>query len=396
MKRLTIFSIFYFSSAIFFSACGGGSSGNDSGLKTTTSTTIKTTTTTTTTTTLPILPILPSVSAITAGTAIYNKVATFTVTGQNLNNGITVNTNDACTNLTEKPGGTATSTSFSCIPTSVGSFNIIVADSVRGGILSQTSVAVPFPQVTIVTSMGTIIVELYPNKAPITVSNYLQYVNEGYYTNTSFYRVIKNAVIQGGGNGAGTLHSPIALEPPSVTGLSNMRGTIAMVRTTNLNSATSDFFINTVNNNSSSGNNLDTGSGGYAVFGAVIQGIDIVKTIEATAVDSNSKPTTTVTIISASQTNSINVTTPAAPSGLVATGGTNQHNLTWNAVPTATSYNVYASTTAGTLGTRYTGRFSPLNITNVPANTTSYYTVTAVNSAGESAPSTQVFATSSP
>jgi peptidyl-prolyl cis-trans isomerase A (cyclophilin A) len=97
-------------------------------------------------------------------------------------------------------------------------------------------------------------------------------------------------VVQGGSISAidgkpKTTHNPIVLEPPSVTGLTNAVGTIAMARTAELNSATSQFFFNTVDNNTSTGNNLDLPAGeGYAVFGVVTTGLDVVKLIEATPI----------------------------------------------------------------------------------------------------------------
>jgi cyclophilin family peptidyl-prolyl cis-trans isomerase len=127
-------------------------------------------------------------------------------------------------------------------------------------------------------------------------------MNDGFYSNTVFHRVVKGFVVQGGGYAIGqttlkSTNAPIILEKPSETGLTNIQGTISMARTTGLNSATSQFFFNTVDNTS-----LDTTSGGYAVFGSVVKGMDVVKAIEAVAVDGNSWPTTAVTVTSASQT----------------------------------------------------------------------------------------------
>ena len=136
------------------------------------------------------------------------------------------------------------------------------------------------PKVLMKTSLGDIIIELYPNKAPITVENFLTYVNENFYDDTVFHRVISGFMIQGGGyteNGnEKKTHDAIKLE--SNNGLSNERGTIAMARTMIANSATSQFFINTNDNDF-----LDYGvrDAGYAVFGKVIDGMDIVEMIEA-------------------------------------------------------------------------------------------------------------------
>ena len=134
--------------------------------------------------------------------------------------------------------------------------------------------------------MGTFIVELDPVKAPVTVKNFLSYVNKGYYSGTIFHRVIKNFMIQGGGFTPDMVKKktdpPIVLEAQK--GLSNMRGTIAMARTGNPNSATSQFFINVVNNR-----NLDHMGGGYAVFGKVIKGMEVVDKIRNTATATKSR-----------------------------------------------------------------------------------------------------------
>ena len=132
------------------------------------------------------------------------------------------------------------------------------------------------------TNRGIIEIELYRDKAPITVENFVKYVKEGFYNNTAFHRVITNFVIQGGGftsNGTEkTTHDPIKLEVK--TGLSNKAGTIAMARTSSPDSATSQFFINLVDNSKS----LDYSSqnSGYAVFGKVVKGLDIVNLIGKT------------------------------------------------------------------------------------------------------------------
>ncbi len=136
----------------------------------------------------------------------------------------------------------------------------------------------PYPQVTMATSKGNIVMELYPLNAPNTVDNFLRYVTDGFYTNTIFHRVISNFVIQGGGFNAqlvpATTRGPIPLEV--CNGLRNLRGTVAMARTTDLNSATSQFYINVVDNFA-----LDTNGGGYAVFGVVVSGMDVVDLIKA-------------------------------------------------------------------------------------------------------------------
>ncbi len=136
--------------------------------------------------------------------------------------------------------------------------------------------------VTLETSLGAIALELDAQKAPRTVANFVRYVKEGFYDETLFHRVIPGFMIQGGGYGGGLQHKPtheaIAIE--SNNGLHNERGTIAMARTSDPNSATSQFFINVADNN-----NLDypgSDGNGYTVFGRVVDGMDTVDKIVAT------------------------------------------------------------------------------------------------------------------
>lgn len=127
---------------------------------------------------------------------------------------------------------------------------------------------------------GDITIELYPEKAPITVRNFLNYVDSGFYDGTIFHRVIPGFVIQGGGYTETLQQKPT--EPPikneADNGLKNERGTLSMARTSDINSATSQFFINLKDNDF-----LDHGSRdfGYAVFGKVIDGMDVVDKIAA-------------------------------------------------------------------------------------------------------------------
>ena len=158
------------------------------------------------------------------------------------------------------------------------------------------------PQVVMETSKGTIVLELDAEKAPKTVENFLEYVRSGYYSGTIFHRVIKGFMIQGGGftadMGRKETRAPIVNEGQN--GLKNDRGTIAMARTNDLNSATSQFFINLVDN---AGLNYPS-NGGYAVFGKVVEGLDVVDAIAggSTGVKSGMKdvPNETITIVKAS------------------------------------------------------------------------------------------------
>jgi cyclophilin family peptidyl-prolyl cis-trans isomerase len=157
--------------------------------------------------------------------------------------------------------------------------------------------------VRITTNLGVIELGLDRNHAPVTVDNFLKYVNDGFYTSTVFHRVVRDFVIQGGGFtrvGGGLVektptYRPIKLE--SNNGLSNLRGTIAMARTGDPDSAASQFFINTVDNTSLNYPGAD-GVGGYAVFGKVTAGLDVVDTIRAVEV-TNQVPNMDITITEA-------------------------------------------------------------------------------------------------
>lgn len=137
--------------------------------------------------------------------------------------------------------------------------------------------------IIIETSLGNIELELFDKEAPISVANFKKYVDSKFYDNTVFHRVIKNFMIQGGGfsvNGdQKNTNSPIVLEQTNITGLSNVRGTIAMARTMDPDSATSQFFINTQDNLFLDYSNDQ--NPGYAVFGKVVSGMDVVLKIES-------------------------------------------------------------------------------------------------------------------
>lgn len=138
------------------------------------------------------------------------------------------------------------------------------------------------PVVKIQTNHGDIHVELYPDKAPKTVTNFLQYVEEGFYTNTIFHRVMSDFMIQGGGFTPTferkETRAPVINEADN--GLSNKRGTIAMARTFDPHSATAQFYINVVDNGRTLDHKSKTPRGyGYTVFGMVTKGMNVVDTI---------------------------------------------------------------------------------------------------------------------
>lgn len=165
------------------------------------------------------------------------------------------------------------------------SFLILAAGVVRAEDAEQQSKVnkEANPMVLIETTLGDITLELYPDKAPVSVKNFLQYVDDSFYDDTIFHRVIGNFMIQGGGFTADfqkkPTRSPIINEASN--GLKNETGTIAMARTGDPNSATSQFFINVVNN---AGLDRPKPDGhGYAVFGKVVSGMDVVNKIKAVA-----------------------------------------------------------------------------------------------------------------
>ena len=156
------------------------------------------------------------------------------------------------------------------------------AIAVTSALLLGTSVAAHAQKVKLATSAGDIVIELDKAKAPKTVDNFVQYVKDGHYNGTVFHRVIPNFMIQGGGMTADMAEkktrAPIPLE--SKNGLSNVRGSIAMARTGDPNSATSQFFISVQDNPRLDAANARDGNG-YAVFGKVISGMEVVDKIRA-------------------------------------------------------------------------------------------------------------------
>jgi cyclophilin family peptidyl-prolyl cis-trans isomerase len=135
------------------------------------------------------------------------------------------------------------------------------------------------PQVDLKTNLGTIRIELYPAKAPKSVANFLQYVKDGHYNGVVFHRVIPNFMIQGGGFEKGMKEKPTRppIENEAKNGLKNDLGTLAMARTNQPHSASAQFFINTKNNDFLNYPGQD--GWGYAVFGKVVSGMDVVMKI---------------------------------------------------------------------------------------------------------------------
>jgi len=138
------------------------------------------------------------------------------------------------------------------------------------------------PQVAIKTSMGVIVLELDRKRAPVTVENFLQYAKDGFYNGTLFHRVIPDFMIQGGGMEPGMKKKPTRdpIRNEATNGLKNKTGTIAMARTSVVDSATGQFFINCKDNSFLDHRDTSSRGYGYAVFGKVVEGMDVVRKIE--------------------------------------------------------------------------------------------------------------------
>ncbi len=272
---------------------------------------------------------LPTVSSGSSATPRYGQSLLFTINGANLgtalNSALSANATGCSTPVlsTAAPNVSGPNTVyFTCTPNAVGSFSLNVTRRSDGVALSSVAFAVPQPQVTFAMSNGgavngDLVITLDPAKAPITVNNFLTYVNTGFYNGTIIHRNSPGFVLQGGGfagplvvsNTAPTLkttNAAIVLEDN--TGLLNLKNTLSMARTNAPDSGTSQFFINLVDNPflDRAGNNR-----GYAVFGTITSGTGLVTTMAAapcvawsavTAGPSECFPSPNITITSATQT----------------------------------------------------------------------------------------------
>ena len=218
--------------------------------------------------------------SVQARNLFYGVKANFTIGISRLNEGLTIKV-ESCESNQAPLASSPTDLSYECTIKASGDTKLEVFDQ-NGKLVYSKSFTVPYPSVLIDSSEGTIEIELNPNKAPETVDNFLRYVQGGFYQDLIFHRVIPGFVVQGGGFASGmvqrqALFPPINLE--SNRGLSNKRASVAMARTNDPNSATSQFFVNLVDNRS-----LDYSSEtspGYAVFGEVVRGMDVIDAIAA-------------------------------------------------------------------------------------------------------------------
>ena len=154
------------------------------------------------------------------------------------------------------------------------------------------------PVVVIETNKGTIKIELWADKAPLSVENFLRYTDNDYYDGLIFHRVISGFMIQGGGFSPDMVQKSTydAIKNEAKSDVKNDRGTLAMARTNIVDSATSQFFINLSDNDFLNHSNESSSGFGYAVFGKVIEGMDIVDVIAAVATGTGDVPTETVVI----------------------------------------------------------------------------------------------------
>ena len=225
----------------------------------------------------------PVITAVKPQSVSYGRMATIYLGGKDLRSSLLVESNGACTNPSFAASSTTDLLVLNCGVKVVGDMPLTIKTT-SGEVVYTTTITVPKPQVTLVTSKGAMTLELDPTKAPISTNNFLSYVASGFYKDTLFHRVISGFVVQGGGYTTGMVKrtataGPIDLE--SNKGLSNLRGTLAMARTNLPNSATSEFFVNLVDNLALDYKNV--ANPGYAVFGTVVQGMEVVDAISAQA-----------------------------------------------------------------------------------------------------------------
>ncbi len=236
----------------------------------------------------------PTVSAasVTSGAIRYSQSVVITVNGSGLDQGLTLSSS-VCGNpvlgATAPYASGATTAYVLCTPSAVGAGDVKLLRTSDGAILAVVPLTVPVPQVTLSVSngagtTGTMVITLAPDKAPATVANFLSYVNSGFYVGTLFHRVAPGFVVQAGGYVAPLVAAPGTLKAPNApialeANASNVQWSLSMARSAaNPNSATSQFFINLVDNSATLDASPINGPG-YAVFGSVTGGTSAVTAI---------------------------------------------------------------------------------------------------------------------
>jgi cyclophilin family peptidyl-prolyl cis-trans isomerase len=224
-------------------------------------------------------------ASVQGGNLFYGRNAEFSIGVSRLREGLQVQVS-GCSVTDGLQAVSPTELRYRCTLTTTGTVNFTVGDP-QGATVYTRTFTVPEPRVVLDTSRGEIEIELQPRSAPLTVDNFLAYVGSDYYTNLIFHRVITGFVVQAGGFEPG-MNPRVPPLPPVVLesnrGLLNVRGSLAMARTNAPDSATSQFFINLVDNPFLDFRPADTDrpeSPGYAVFGRVVRGIEAVDAIAA-------------------------------------------------------------------------------------------------------------------
>ena len=217
----------------------------------------------------------PVVSEVQVDQLRYGQTSTFKLLGVNLKQDFQVSITQ-CMNLQVLPGGNDLEQHVSCRPNKVGTLEV-TPKTMQGVAMLVQAFEIPNPQVKMSTNFGDLWIELNPDAAPVTVDNFLKYVNANFYNATVFHRLIPQFVIQGGWLNSEMFEKPgasgsIVLE--SNSGLKNTRGSIAMARGSNPNSATTQFYFNLVDNPKLDYQN--EGSPGYAVFGKIVNGLGVL------------------------------------------------------------------------------------------------------------------------
>lgn len=218
----------------------------------------------------------------------YSQTSNFKIVGTALSAGAALAlSSDKCSSITILNTSTDNEVNVSCTVNATGSLTFQAKDTSGSTLLTKT-LTVPEPQVTLVTTLGTLVLELNPTAAPISVSNYLQYVHDDFYINTLIHRVANLSgngipqIVQGGQyTAAGTEQTGVraAIANEGNNGLSNVRGTIAMARMMDMNSATSQFYFNVTDNAVA----LGQAGNEYAVFGTLIQGLAVLDAMGSSA-----------------------------------------------------------------------------------------------------------------
>lgn len=227
---------------------------------------------------------VPPVSAISAeGVLAYGKSTTLVIDGVGLDTASISLTTQGCQGLKALAGGTPERQRVSCTVTGTAQVKA-TAKTPDGVVVLEQTFAVPQPQVELKTTLGNLVLELYPDKAPATVFNFLAHVNSGFYANTLFHRVVPGFVVQGGGYDASLVAkkpstAAIALETPN--GLLNVRGTVGMIRGAATQSATTEFYVNLKDNPNL--DYTDAANPGYAVFGRITQGMAVLDSLAQVA-----------------------------------------------------------------------------------------------------------------